>query len=420
MRRRPVASQVGAAATLILKESRNDMLPSRTSSVSTHRDARLDVARGFALIVIFIAHMPMNPLGLFTPGRFGFSDSAEIFVFCSGAAAALAFARVFDTHGLLTGSMRVGLRIWQLYWAHIAVFVLIVATNVVFDRWSGGGTSYIEGMNLKPVFGPHAGDAVVGLLTLTYVPNYFDILPMYMVLLALIPVAVVLSRYGFGAVASLVVGLWVLAQARFLELPAEPWSHRGWFFNPFSWQLIFFTGFAFARGWIPMPRYDRRLMLTAVGVLVAGLVVAWEPLASRIAYPELFLKAIAPLSEKSHAGLLRYAHFLSLAYIAFILAGEGGRRLRGPVAAVCALAGRQALAVFLTGLWLSVVCGFLPQKLGAGLPAAIAVNAGGIAVMAGVAWLVDWFKAEPWRAAVVVKREALPRLETENTIIGAR
>lgn len=390
------------------------MLPVGTSSVSMQRDARLDIARGFALLVIFIAHMPMNPLALFTPGRFGFSDSAEIFVFCSGAAAALAFARVFDTHGLLIGSARVGLRVWQLYWAHIAIFLIVLATNLMFDRWSGGGTTFIDGLNLKPLFGTHASDSVVGLLTLTYVPNYFDILPMYMVLLALLPVVMLLSRFGFGAVAAFIVGVWVIAQARFLDLPAEPWSSRGWFFNPFSWQLIFFTGFAFARGWLPVPRYDRRLMLIALGVLATGLLIAWEPLASRIGYPEIFLKAISPLREKTHAGILRYAHFLSLAYVAFVLAGAAGGRLHGPVAALCALAGKQALAVFLSGLWLSVVGGYLLQKFGAGLPVAIIVNVAGIAVMVGVALLTGWVKSEPWRrgaktdAVAAAARGALP------------
>lgn len=375
------------------------MLPSRASSVSMNRDARLDIARGFALFVIFVAHMPMNPLAVLTPGRFGFSDSAEIFVFCSGAAAALAFARVFDTHGMLIGSARVGLRVWQLYWAHIAIFLLVLATNVVFDRWAGGGTSYVDGFNLGRLFGPEAGTLVTGLLTLTYVPNYFDILPMYLVLLALVTVVMGLSRFGVGVVASLVVGLWLLATARLLELPAEPWSQRGWFFNPFSWQLVFFTGFAFARRWLPLPRYDRRLMAIAIGVLVVGLLMGWHPLASRIEYPQAMLNLVAQLTDKTHAGLLRYVHFLALAYVAFVLAGEGGQRLNGWAFDFCRLAGQQALAVFLTGLWLSVACGYLFQRLGGGFSAAIAVNLLGIAVMSGVAWLVGWIKSEPWRSA---------------------
>ena len=373
------------------------MTASRAPAVFVNRDPRLDMARGFALFVIFIAHMPMNPLSFVTPGRFGFSDSAEIFVFCSGAAAAIAFARVFDTHGLVVGTARVGLRIWQLYWAHIAVFLLVVATNVVFDRWSGGGTQYIDGFNLGPVFGPNAMDALVGLLTLTYVPNYFDILPMYMVLLALVPVVVMVARLGHGAAVALVGVLWLLGQARYLELPAEPWSNRSWYFNPFSWQLVFFTGFAFVRGWLPVPAYDRRLFAAALAVLAAGFVIAWAPLAERISYPEGVLGALSPFRDKTHEGLLRYIHFLSLAYVAFVLAGDGGRRLKGPAARICQLAGEQSLAVFLTGLWLSVVCGYLLQLFGVSALATVAVNAGGIAAMAGVAWLVRWVKSAPWR-----------------------
>ena len=38
-----------------------------------------------------------------------------------------------------------------------------------------------------------------------------------------------------------------------LGFPAEPWSDRKWYFNPFGWQLVFFTGFALMRGWIPKP-----------------------------------------------------------------------------------------------------------------------------------------------------------------------
>jgi hypothetical protein len=373
-----------------------------------NRDARLDVARGFALFVIFVAHMPLNPLAIFTPGHFGFSDSAEIFVFCSGAAAALAFARVFDKHGMLIGSMRVAVRVWQLYWAHITLFLLVLATNVMFDRWSGGGTAYVDGFNLGSFFGPDAATALTGLLTLTYVPNYFDILPMYLVLLALVIVVMGLSRISLGAVAFLVIGLWVMANARLIELPAEPWSQRGWFFNPFSWQLIFFTGFAFARGWLPMPRYDRRLMSISIAVLVISLFLAWQPLASHIEYPQPLLDVIAPLRDKTHGGILRYVHFLALAYVAFVLAGERGRRLKGWGFEMCRLAGQQALAVFLTGLWLSVVGGYLFQRLGGELADAIAVNTLGIAAMVSVAWFVGWIKAGPWKMAANTSASVAP------------
>lgn len=396
------------------------MPPVRVPPVSPRRDSRLDVARGFALFVIFVAHMPMNPFAGLVPARFGFSDSAEIFVFCSGVAAALAFAQLFETHGLVIGAARVALRIWQLYWAHIALFLLVVTTNVVFDHWTGSGTSYVDGFNLGNVIGPHAGQAIVGLFTLTYVPNYFDILPMYMVLLALVPLVVVVSRHGTAAVLALVIGLWLIAGAHLVELPAEPWGHRSWFFNPFSWQLVFFTGFAFARGWLPVPGYDRRLVAIAVGVLVFGFLLTWEPLVERAGYPASLMQSLAPMIDKTHAAPLRYLHFLSLAYVAFVLAGEGGRRLKGKAVDVCRIAGRQALAVFLTGLWLSVVCGYLLQQLGGGALGAVVVNAGGIAAMTTIAWLVGWFKSEPWRMARKPMPEPSPApAHIESSVLSA-
>ena len=44
----------------------------------------------------------------------------------------------------------------------------------------------VGALNLYP-FLNNTGPNLLGLLTLTYVPNYFDILPMYLVILALIP-----------------------------------------------------------------------------------------------------------------------------------------------------------------------------------------------------------------------------------------
>ena len=108
---------------------------------------------------------------------------------------------------------------------------------------------------------------LLGLLTLTYVPNYFDILPMYLVILAMMPLVMALSLISRWLVAAFVAGLWLATNWGGLGLPAEPWSNRQWFFNPFGWQLIFFTGFAFMRGWLPAPPV-RVWLLVAAGVIV--------------------------------------------------------------------------------------------------------------------------------------------------------
>src|SRR5690349_12099686 len=96
-------------------------------TASRPRDVRLDFFRGLCLVIIFIAHIWDNPWAQFIPARFGFSDAADIFVFCSGMASALAFGAVFTRHGLLIGAARVAFRCWQVYWAHIGTFLAVVA-----------------------------------------------------------------------------------------------------------------------------------------------------------------------------------------------------------------------------------------------------------------------------------------------------
>ena len=75
------------------------------------------------MFIILIAHVPWNGWTEWIPARFGFSDAADMFIFCSGAASALAFAPIFDKRGWYLGTVRIVYRVWQIYWAHIAVFL---------------------------------------------------------------------------------------------------------------------------------------------------------------------------------------------------------------------------------------------------------------------------------------------------------
>jgi hypothetical protein len=55
----------------------------------------IDFWRGFALLTIFIDHLPDNVFQQMTYGNFGLSDAAELFVFLSGASVALAYGTRF-------------------------------------------------------------------------------------------------------------------------------------------------------------------------------------------------------------------------------------------------------------------------------------------------------------------------------------
>jgi hypothetical protein len=62
-----------------------------TTPAKRPRDERLDLFRGLTMLIIFVAHLPENSWNAWIPARFGFSSGAELFVFCSGIASALAF-----------------------------------------------------------------------------------------------------------------------------------------------------------------------------------------------------------------------------------------------------------------------------------------------------------------------------------------
>lgn len=70
------------------------------AGIAPGRDARLDMFRGLALLMIFINHVPGTAWENFTSRNFGFSDAAEAFVFMSGVAAGLAY-----TGGFITGPL---------------------------------------------------------------------------------------------------------------------------------------------------------------------------------------------------------------------------------------------------------------------------------------------------------------------------
>jgi hypothetical protein len=374
------------------------------------RDPRLDFFRGIAMFIILIAHVPGNWVTLWIPARFGFSDATEIFVFCSGMASALAFGKVFEDRGWAMGTARVAYRCWQVYWAHVCLFLAIAATMAALNGSGLFPRDYVGQLNLHPFFNDTAGN-LVGLMTLTYVPNYFDILPMYLVILVMLPGVVALARLHRAAAFLAVVALWATAQTGALALPAEPWSGRAWYFNPFGWQLVFFTGFAFMSGWLPAPPVDRRLVVLAAALVIVIVPLAHGPTTREVDLLGQWRATLDPLVGKTDFGILRYIHFLALAYLAWVAVGPAGRRLVPPegdgigarawrrsLAAILKV-GQQSLAVFIASMYLARLLGVLLDVVGRTEVNALLVNILGMGLLVAVAYAAGWFKAGPWRTA---------------------
>ena len=364
------------------------------------RDPRLDFFRGLAMFIIVIAHTPDNPWTLWIPARFGFSDATEVFVFCSGMASAIAFGAVFARRGWGFGTVRVLYRAWQVYWAHVGAFLVVAGLTVALNAGDLTGVDHVGRLNLWPFFDQSA-PALLGLLTLTYVPNYFDILPMYLVILAMLPLFMALVELSRGLAALAVATLWLADNLGQLSLPAEPWSDREWFFNPFGWQLLFFLGFALMAGWLPPPPVRRVLIVLAGFAVLLSVPVAHVRLRPTLPGMTAVWEAIEPLAAKTPFGLLRLLHFLALAYLAWVAVGPLGERLtRGRpwqrlVGAVMQV-GQQSLAVFVAGLVLAQFIGAALDVTGRSILASAALNLAGIGLVIAIARFVAWIKATPW------------------------
>lgn len=410
------------------------------------RDPRLDFFRGLGMFIILIAHIPWNGWNNWIPARFGYSDATEIFVFCSGAASAIAFLKIFEKRGWWIGTMRIGYRIWQLYWCHIAIFFALLTALLVIDQNLDDATrNYVTVLNLKRFVNDPAA-FLPALFTLRYVPNYFDILVMYMVILALIPVVVALSRLGPKIAMGFCVALWLLASQPWLtfidvpvitalNLPANPKGNFiTWFFNPFAWQLIFFTGFAFAVGWLPKPPVKASLVILALTILVFSFfmdpdgvparrllrsVEALEPLREPVA---AFKQAAGNLDSKTYFGLFRYVHFLALAYIVWSLAGDNGKRLPsrgigGAIVTVVRRVGQQSLAVFIASLLIARIIGVYiaehsvngpGEKIEVAQWVTNSANLMGFALIIAVAYIARYFRNPPWTRKTALATTGTP------------
>src|SRR5215212_763228 len=273
------------------------------------RDPRLDFFRGMALMMIFVNHMPGNLFSYLTLQNIGLSDAAEVFVLIAGVAAYLAYARLFAREGILRATAAVFGRVRQLYVVHLVLFLLVTAiTAGAAIRF--GDPMYLEAMALDLLV-QDPPEAILRLVTLTYLPYYLDILPLYIVLLACLPPALLLFRLRAFAPLAASVALFGLAHWLGLNLPNFPDS-RAWFFNPFAWQLLFVIGLTLAhlgttgRWRMPAPRV---VTVLAAAYLAFAFVAAapWTDIPA-LANAGLLPSGFLPPISKTNLSWLRLAN----------------------------------------------------------------------------------------------------------------
>jgi hypothetical protein len=382
------------------------------------RDLRLDFFRGLALFCIFLDHLPDNFLAQFTLQSLMLGDAAEVFILISGYTAGMVYGRVMERQGFLIATVRVGHRVWQLYVAHVFLFMIFMAA-VAYTVGALNSSLYAEEF-LAADFLNEPGVAVIKALTLQFQPAYMDILPLYIVLLAAFPFMLAGFRSWPRVVLGASLALWLAAQLDpRVALPAYPGPSRVWFFNPFGWQALFFLGAWL--GWRgirdKLSWLDRRWLLgLAAGLALAGLVIrfSWTLHGLYYAIPALGnTKFMWLFLSKGDLGLLRFANVLALALLVRRLISPQAAFLAGRVAWPFVVCGRHSLHIFCLGILLSVVGHLVLSEFLGGLLMQLAVSAVGVAIMIAVAALMEWFAAAQVGARGQVPERA-PAAEGES------
>lgn len=315
------------------------------------RDVRLDVFRGLALMTIFINHVPGNAFERFTSRNFGFSDAAEAFVLMSGIAVGLAYSRGFRTGDAGLAVLRVWRRAGTLYVTHIVTSVIAIA----IIAW---GILYLDAIEIvKRVNFTRLLDrplsAMIGLPTLGHQIGYFNILPLYFVLLLISPVYILIGLRNRWAMVGCAALIWLVAAHFRINLPNFP-NPGGWFFNPFSWQLIYVVGIAgglAAADGRKFVSFRPALFWGASAFLLFSLV--WMKLRMGGLPGSSILPYYISGFDKTFLSMPRFLHAVALAYVATNIAGMGAflsRRAFAPIA----LMGQNGLAVFATGSVLAI------------------------------------------------------------------
>jgi hypothetical protein len=372
------------------------------------RDLRLDFFRGLALFCIFLDHLPDNFLAQFTLQSVMFGDAAEVFIMISGYTAGMVYGRSMERQGFLIAAVRVSHRVWQLYVAHVFLFMIFMAT-VAYTVGTLNSSLYAEEF-LAADFLNEPGVAVIKALTLQFQPAYMDILPLYIVLLAAFPFVLAGFRSWPSVVLGLSLVLWAIVQLDSrIALPAYPGPNRVWFFNPLGWQALFFLGAWL--GWRGIretwPWLDRRWVVgLAAGLAVASLVVRFSWALHNLYNPIPALgntKFLWLFMSKGDLGLLRFLNVLVVAVLVRYLISPQAAFLNGRAAWPFVACGRHSLHIFCLGILLAVLGHLVLSEFFGGLLMQLAVSALGVAIMIAVAAFMDWFAARTGARGRVVE-----------------
>jgi hypothetical protein len=379
------------------------------------RDGRLDLFRGLANWAIFLDHIPHEVLSWTTAKNYGFSDAADLFVFISGYTAAFVFGRVMIERGHAAAASRLVKRAFELYAAHIVVVVIYIGIIASVSRELHDPDD-LNQFNIavfisKPLW------QFSQTLALRYKPVNLDVLPLYILLLgAFAPALWLMVRKPNWTLAGSLV-LYVAARHFGWNLPASPSGL--WYFNPFTWQLLFFLGAWIALGGssaIQLIIRTRAAFWLAIAYIIFAFVVTIAIRAPDLGglIPHWMLEPFDP-NDKTNLAPYRVVHLIALAVVVTRFLPVDSPILQWRSLAPLIQCGQHSLPVFCLGIVLSF-CAHAAIELSLNsLWVQIFVGAIGILLMTASAYYLTWFRQQD-RAVLAAHLRPLLKLERSEPV----
>jgi hypothetical protein len=347
----------------------------------------IDFWRGFALLTIFVNHIPGNFFERFTFRNISISDSAELFVFLAGWALRKLIDGPARSHSAQWLMFRLGGRALTVYFAQTVItglaIALLAGASLLLDA-----PFLLDWHNASAVFNDPVR-AHIGLVLLTHQLGYFDILPLYFVLMLVAPLVALAHRHARPILPPISLAIYAYALTFGVNFPT--WPVEGvWFFNPLAWQLIYVLGFLLAGddglGALAR-RFQKMLWWLALPIVLLGAFVMltnFSPDPIAVPDPKLFF-----LFDKSFMSPARLIHSLALTAL-FAGSFKSIAVWLPSCSKFLNLLGRNSLNVFCAASLLSLIGQITRFQYGGFIVTDAVILITGVLVMGMVAWLSEW------------------------------
>ncbi len=301
--------------------------------------------RGLMLVWIALTHLPTSA-SAYVNQPFGFISAAEGFIFLSALFTGRIYFRLAEHDGYRAMTRKIWGRTLRLYGYHalLLAFAFLVAVPIA----SRGSPGLHNLLDFYFMAGPK--QAITEAALLIYRPPLLDILPLYIIFLAMSSVLILLARrFGWKPILWGSFAFWVLAQFGFRAaehtfmmhyIPTRIPIHEMGAFDLWAWQFLWIVGLWLGVRWaqdnLPIEASARKVVIPAA--VIAGVFFIMR----RLIAHGFQLDGTEWLFDKWHLGPLRLVDFAAVAAVLIV----GQRWLKPLAVRPLVLMGQSSLQVF--------------------------------------------------------------------------